>query len=84
MQNPGYVLIWIVLLLFPILAAWKKRWLACGIYLAGCVLFFISTWRELNGWGDLAAIATLLVVVGPIYILGTLVSLISFLRRKNK
>jgi hypothetical protein len=66
------------------MAAWKKQWWACGIYVLGFLLFLFSTLKEQSGWEDLAAIATLLVVVGPIYLLATLIWLISFIRRKRK
>ncbi|KIL35657.1 hypothetical protein SD71_12210 [Cohnella kolymensis] len=84
MDGPAYLLIWIVLLAFPAAAAWKRKWWAFGIYALGCLFFLITTLRDEDGWGDLAAIATLLVVVGPIYLVGTLVSVISFFRRKPK
>jgi uncharacterized membrane protein len=77
-----YIFFWIILLIVPIIAGFKRYWAAAVIYLIGSVIFFFSLLKENNGWNDLANFATLLVVVLPIYIVGTIIWIWSAYRRK--
>jgi ABC-type proline/glycine betaine transport system permease subunit len=73
MYGPVYVIIWIVLLALPVLAAWKRRWWTFVVYAAGCLVFLFEVDKGNGGWEDLANFATLIVVVIPIYIVGSVV-----------
>ncbi|TFE22670.1 hypothetical protein [Cohnella luojiensis] len=88
MSDLGYLLVWILLLALPICALWHRRWWPFSVYVLGCFVFLYSNLRENGGWDDLADIATLLVVVIPICIVGSIVwvalTLIDRHREKNK
>jgi heme/copper-type cytochrome/quinol oxidase subunit 4 len=78
----GYVVVWIVLSFFPIMTAWKRQWFAFAVYLAGWLFFLYSVLQDKGGWGQLADIATLIVIVIPLYLISSIIWLIS--KRKNK
>jgi hypothetical protein len=80
-----YFLFLAIMLIFPIIAGTRHYWIAAIIYLIG-TLFYISTlFRDRSGWEDLASFANLIVVVLPIYILGTIVWIVSaYLRKRIK
>jgi peptidoglycan/LPS O-acetylase OafA/YrhL len=79
-----YVIFWIVLLIVPIITGIRRYWVATVIYLIGTLLFATSLFKDNNGWNDLANFATLLVVVLPIYLVGTVVWIWSVQRRKRR
>jgi hypothetical protein len=78
-----YVIIWIVMLVVPIITGIQRFWAAAVIFLIGSVIFSLSYFKANNGWNDLANFATLLVVVLPIYLAGTIVWIWSVQRRKR-
>jgi len=78
----AYIICWIILLTVPIIAGFKRHWVPAVIYLIGSVVFLSSLLKADNGWNDLASFATLLVVVIPIYIVGTAVWIWSAIRRR--
>ncbi|TJY44158.1 hypothetical protein E5161_01825 [Cohnella pontilimi] len=82
----GYVVLWIVLTFFPIMTAWKRKWAAFTVYLAGWILFLFSVLDRKDGWDDLAGIATFIVVILPIYLAASIIWLLSLRdhRRMNK
>jgi hypothetical protein len=73
MQGIVYVIVWIVLLAIPALAAWKRKWWPFDIYVLGCLLFLSTSLRVNDGWDDLADFAMLVTIVIPIYIVATIV-----------
>lgn len=77
-----YVVFWIILIIVPIIAGIKRHWTAAIIYLIGSLVFISSLLKANNGWNDLTNFATLLVVVLPIYLVGTIVWIWSTYRRK--
>jgi hypothetical protein len=78
-----YIIFCVLLIIVPIIAGTWRYWVAAVIYFVGSVLFVTSLFRDRGGWNDLANFATLLVVVLPIYILGTVVWVWSTARRKR-
>jgi hypothetical protein len=78
-----YVIFMIIMLVAPIITGIRRYWVAAVIYLIGTLLFAMSLFRANNGWNDLANFATLLVVVLPIYLVGTAVWIWSAQRRKR-
>jgi len=87
MHGPAYVVTWILLLLLIALAAWKKRWWPLGAYVVGALILLNAVTRNGGEWDDLADFATLLVIVLPIYAIGSLLWLILTLadrRKRNK
>lgn len=75
--------LWAVLLLFPAMALYWRRWIVCGLYVLGCLIFLFTTLRDQDGWEDLAAVATLLVLVLPLYVLASVVWLIAAIRQRK-
>jgi hypothetical protein len=67
----------------PIIAGMRRYGIAAVIYLIGTVIFVVSLFKAKGGWEDLANFATLLVVVLPIYIIGTIVWIWTAMRRKR-
>jgi hypothetical protein len=78
----GYVMVWIVLSFFPVMTAWKKQWFAFAVYLAGWLFFLYSVLDYKDGWDQLADIATLIVIVIPLYLIASIIWLIG--KRKNR
>jgi peptidoglycan/LPS O-acetylase OafA/YrhL len=78
-----YVIFWIVMLIVPIIAGIRRYWAAAVIYLIGSLLFAVNLFKDKGGWDDLANFATLLVIVLPIYLVGTAVWIWSVQRRKR-
>jgi hypothetical protein len=86
MSLPGeivYILFIIAMLALPIITGIRRYWTAAVIYLIGTLLFALNLLRNRDGWEDLANFATLLVVVLPIYLVGTAVWIWSANRRKR-
>jgi peptidoglycan/LPS O-acetylase OafA/YrhL len=79
----AYAIFWIILLVIPIITGIRRYWVATVIYLIGSLLFASSLFKDNNGWNDLANFATILVVVLPIYLVGTVVWIWSVQRRKR-
>ncbi|MCD9021900.1 hypothetical protein [Cohnella silvisoli] len=84
MQGPGYVFIWIFLLIIPIIALWKRRWWALALYVLGCIIFLVEVMKGNGGWDDLADFATLVVIVIPIYIVATIVWVVGIIIDRKK
>jgi hypothetical protein len=78
----GYAVVWIVLSFFPIMTAWKRQWFAFAVYLAGWLIFLYSVLHDRDGWGQLADIATLIVIVIPLYLISSIIWLIG--KRKKR
>jgi peptidoglycan/LPS O-acetylase OafA/YrhL len=86
MSLPGeivYVIFMIIMLVAPIITGIRRHWVAAVIYLIGTLLFAMNLLKDNGGWNDLADFATLLVVVLPIYLVGTAVWIWSAQRRKR-
>lgn len=79
-----YGVIWIVLTLFPVLAAWKRCWIATGIYSLGWLIFLIFVLRSHGGWDDLVDVALLLFVVVPTYAVASIVWLVELLKKRRQ
>jgi magnesium-transporting ATPase (P-type) len=79
-----YVLLWVVLTAIPLMAAWKKQWLAFAVYAAGWLLFLYSVLQRKDGWDDLADLATFMVVVVPIYLVATVIWLFRWGRKRRR
>jgi biotin transporter BioY len=72
MHGPGYALLIIALLAFPVFAAIRRRvWPFAG-YTIGFVIFLTTLGSNDTGWDDLADFALLLVIVLPIYAMTSL------------
>ncbi|SFI35471.1 hypothetical protein SAMN02799624_00547 [Paenibacillus sp. UNC496MF] len=84
MHGPGYILLWLVLLLVLLAAGWRRRWWPFAAYAAGCVVFFVEVNRGNGGWDDLADFATFLVFVVPLYLIGTAAWLIMLLAERRR
>jgi hypothetical protein len=81
----AFIFIWIVLLSLPIVTFVRRYWTAFGIFALGSLLFIIEITKSKDGWDVLADIATLIVVVLPIYIVGLIAwGWSSYRRRKLK
>jgi uncharacterized membrane protein len=78
-----YFLFWALMFIVPIIAGIRRYWFAAIIYTIGTLYFLLNLIRDRNGWDDLANFANLLVVVLPIYIIGTIVWIVSTYRRKR-
>ncbi|MFC5528268.1 hypothetical protein [Cohnella yongneupensis] len=57
-------------------AMWQRRWVPLALYALADLLFAYEVGRDNNGWNDLADLATLIVIVLPIYVIGTAIWLI--------
>lgn len=80
----GYILLWIVLVALPLASLWNKRWWPSAVYLLGLIIFLYEVSREKGGWDDLADVATLIVVVFPIYIIASVIWVVNvFMDRKK-
>jgi hypothetical protein len=78
-----YIIFAILMVFAPIIAGIRRYGIAAVIYLIGTVIFVVSLFKAKGGWEDLANFATLLVVVLPIYIIGTIVWIWTAMRRKR-
>ncbi len=78
-----YVIFWILMIAAPIITGMQRYWMASVIYLIGTLIFVVNLLQDKDGWEDLANFATLLVVVLPIYLVGTAVWIWSAQRRKR-
>ncbi|WP_127580226.1 hypothetical protein [Paenibacillus koleovorans] len=84
-MNPiVYVFIWAILLIFPIITAMKKRWIAFVLYVAGCLAMLYNQLRPTDGWEDLSNLAMLGVVVVPVYVVASIVWLVTALMSVRK
>jgi hypothetical protein len=66
-----YIVFCVLMIVVPIITGIRRYWIATAIYIAGSLLFVTSLFKDRGGWEDLANFATLIVVVLPIYIVGT-------------
>ncbi|QMV39869.1 hypothetical protein [Cohnella cholangitidis] len=73
MHGPGYIIAWIVLVLLPICALWRRSWWPLLIYAVGLMVFIYAIVRDNGEWNDLADFTTLIVIVIPIYLVGSVV-----------
>jgi peptidoglycan/LPS O-acetylase OafA/YrhL len=81
----AFILIWIVLLSLPIVTAIRRHWVAFAIFALGSLLFIFEIAKTKDGWDGLADIATLIVVVLPLYAVGLIAwGWSSYRRRKTK
>ena len=76
MHGPVYVATWILLLLLPVIAAWKRKWWPFAVYAIGIVVLLNAVLRNTGEWDDLGDFATLIVIVFPIYIIGSILWII--------
>ncbi|MFD2610990.1 hypothetical protein [Paenibacillus gansuensis] len=74
----------VLLVVFPVLAAWKRQWVAAGLFAAGYVVFGYYFFKDWESMEDLAAVAAFLVLVVPLYVLGLAASVITYLLGKRK
>jgi hypothetical protein len=84
LYGPVYVIIWIVLLTLPVMAAWKRRGWPFVVYVVGILVFLFEVNKSHVGWEDLANFAMLIVVVIPIYIVGSVVWLVGVMMDRNR
>lgn len=88
MHGPLYVLTWILLLIIPVIALWRRKWWPLSVYVLGFLFFLYTVRREHGEWDDLADFVTLIVIVIPIYIVGSIVwvalNLVDRQRNKKK
>jgi len=73
MHGPVYVAVWIVFVALPILAGFRRRWWPLGIYALGCLIMLQAQLRNTGEWDDLGDFATMLVIVFPLYLIGSIV-----------
>ncbi|MFC4597835.1 hypothetical protein [Cohnella hongkongensis] len=73
MHGPVYVIVWIVFVALPILAGFRRRWWPLGIYATGCLIMLQAQLRHTGEWDDLGDFATMLVIVFPLYLIGSIV-----------
>jgi hypothetical protein len=66
----AFIFIWIVLLTLPIVTAIRRYWVAFGVFALGSLLFIFEIAKSKDGWDGLADLATLIVVVLPLYAAG--------------
>lgn len=79
----GLVVIGVLLALPPAAAAWKRQWIAVAIYLVGWLFYIQTATDSRDGWGDLAAIVSLVVLILPIYAVASIVWVVLWWRRKK-
>ncbi len=79
-----FIILWVFLLFFPVMALYWRRWVVFAIYVLGCAAFLYSNLSRSDGWDDLADYATLLVIVTPLYIIASLVWIIAVFVSKRK
>jgi hypothetical protein len=79
----AYIIFCVLMIIVPITAGIRRYWVAALIYAAGSLLFVTSLFKDRGGWEDLANFATLLVVVLPIYLVGTAAWIWEAVRRKR-
>ncbi len=85
MYGSSYFLIWLILLIIPVFALWKRRWWSLALYILGCLIFLGAVLKGKDGWDDLADLAMLILVVIPIYIVASIVWVVgSIMERKRK
>jgi hypothetical protein len=84
LNNTWYYIAGIILLAVPIWAAWRRKWWAFGIYVLADLFFLNEVLRGNGGWDELADLATLVVIVMPIYLIGTIVWVIEYYRSRKK
>lgn len=65
-------------------AGWRRRWWPFAIYAGGCAVLLVEVNRGNGGWDDLADFATLLVIVLPIYAIGSILWLVGYLLGRSK
>lgn len=81
----GYIIVWMVLVVTPLVALRRRRWWSSAIYLLGSIIFLSEVMRKKDGWDDLADVATLIVIVIPIYLIATLIWVVQvYMDRKKK
>ncbi|WP_373231563.1 hypothetical protein [Cohnella sp.] len=83
MDGIGYVLIWTLLIAAPTLALWKRRWWPSALYLVGILIFLYEMLKEKDGWDDLSDLATLIVVVIPIYIIASVLWVVNWVMKRK-
>ncbi|MFC5700132.1 hypothetical protein ACFPVX_02450 [Cohnella faecalis] len=84
MSAVGYATIWAILLLFPALAAWRRKWWPVALYVIGLLIFLYSVLQDNTGWDDLADFAMLIIVVAPLYVIATVVWVLQLIWRKTR
>ncbi|QHW34696.1 hypothetical protein GZH47_30470 [Paenibacillus rhizovicinus] len=87
-SSPGFIILWVILLLLLLASGWRRRWWPFAIYLLGCIIFIVELNHGNGGWEDLADFATMIVIVLPLYAIGSIVWLVLHFveinRRKRK
>ncbi len=83
MNQVGFIIVDIVMIAVTVGALWSKRWISFALYAIADGLYFYEVLRRGpdTGWEDLANVATLIVVVVPIYVVATIVWIYTRLRR---
>ncbi|WEK55986.1 MAG: hypothetical protein P0Y55_08045 [Candidatus Cohnella colombiensis] len=84
MNQSWYNVVGILLIAIPLIAARERRWWSCGIYAIGSFMFLRELLRGKDGWDDLADFAMLIVIVIPLYIIGTVVWIAMYYYDKKK
>lgn len=82
----GYAVVEIVMVVVTLGAIWRRAWIPFGLYLLADAVFVYELLRSDRkmGWEDLADLATLFVIVAPLYLVGTMAWIVGrVLRRKR-
>lgn len=84
MGSWGYAAIWAVMTFFPVITAWKRRWAAFAVYTAGWLFYLYSVMQYKDGWDDLADIAILIIVVIPVYLIASIIWIVTAGRKSGR
>ena len=85
-MNPfGYIIVDIVMIVVTLGALWRRQWVPLGLYLIADAVYAYELLRSngKTGWDDLADLATLLVIVAPIYLIATIYWVFDRFRRRK-
>lgn len=85
MNQTGYVIVEIVMIVVTLSALWRRKWVPFALYAVADALYAYELLPHGNstGWEDLADFATLLVIVIPIYLIATIAWVIHYLRKRK-
>lgn len=84
MFSAVYYIIGLVMLVVPLVAAVKRYWAACAIYLVADAIYLYGMTQDRGGWERLAEAALLVAVVVPLFAVASLVWLVTFLLRRRR
>ena len=85
MNQVGFVIVDIVMIVATLCALWRKQWIPFALYAIADAVYGYQLLRHggRTGWEDLANVATLIAIVVPIYVIATIVWAFARPRRRK-